>query len=154
MDNYIKVVRFSNRGFKSQVQTYHMTNLVWYHLSDKWDEDFEKLKERVSLNRSYAHEINKIHQMRRKFYKEHYEDLCEGIWVFKYGNVDKGSIEFLNGEDGKFVQKWQAFLPADTPVYDVEWTRVSTLGAETILPFGCYVPKRCLIYLDHVKRLY
>lgn len=150
----IRVVRFSNTGFTPRVQTYHLQKLVWYHLSEKWNEDFEKLQKNICLNRAYRHEIDKIHKMRVKFYKEHYEDFTEGIWVFKYGNVDKASIEFLNGEDGKFVHKWQAFLPADTPVYDVEWTRLSTLRAETILPFGCYVPKRCLKYLDHIKRLY
>ena len=154
MDNMIKVVRFSNNGFKPQVQTHHLEKLVWYHLSDKWDKDFEKLTKRVNLNRAYIHEIKKIHAMRCKFYREHYNDLSEGIWVFKYGNVDKKEIEFLNGEDGKFVHKYVANLPADIIVYDSEWTRVSTLGAETILPFGCYIPKRMLMYLQNEKRLY
>lgn len=137
----IKVIRYSKNGFKPQKQTNHMQD-VYYHLNGGFDKDFNDFPEHLK------YEIEKKHNQLVPFYKKHIENLQEGIWVFIDGYKNNQSLNHLK----ELVPCWEAGLPEETLVYDVNWEYTLKLKDEEVKLFGCYIPKKELKHLQNIKR--
>ena len=135
----MKVIRYSVDGFKVQYQSNHMKSHVLYHLKHF---DLNVFPEHLRW------EIKKIHDRLYPFYKENFNDFRRGIWVFIDGYKDNQSLNHLK----KKVPCYEAELPDDIIVYDVNWTKQMKLSDPECKIFGCYVPERSLVNLKNVKR--
>lgn len=134
----MKVIRYSKNGFKAQEQTYHMQE-VNYHLYD------------FNINEYTEHlrpHIQKKHNILVPFYLTNYNDFKRGIWVFIDGYKNNQSLNHLKEK----VPCFEAELPDDIMVYDVNWEKQMKLDDFECTLFGCYIPERSLVNIKNIKR--
>lgn len=134
----MKVIRYSKSGFEPQKQSHHMNHIL-YHINGFSIHDYPVFMQR---------EIMESHNRLLEFYKEAYHDLEEGVWVFIDGHKNRQALNHLKEK----VPCWEAELPDDTPVYDVNWTKHLLLSDPECTCFGCYVPAGSLQHIKNIKR--
>ena len=135
----MKVIRYSLNGFEPQNQTHHMNVYVLYHLNEFDVNQFPK---------HLQWEIDKIHKSRVALYEANYHDFERGIWVFIDGHKNNQSLNHLKRK----VPCFEADLPDDIEVYDVNWSKSMKLCDPECKIFGCYVPERSLAKIKNIKR--
>jgi hypothetical protein len=77
----MKIIRYSTEGFKAQKQTYHTRKFEYW--------------ENCSLEEYPEHLRYVLSESKRKkvaFYREHFEDLQEGLWFFIDGHKNRQSL--------------------------------------------------------------
>lgn len=135
----MKVIRYSVNGFRPQYQSNHLNTHVLYHLK------------RFDLSVFPKHlrwQIKQIHDNLYPFYKENFDDFRYGVWVFIDGYKDNQSLNHLKRK----VPCYEAELPDDIIVYDVNWSKQMKLSDPECKIFGCYVPKRSLKGIKNIRR--
>lgn len=134
----MKVIRFSVYGFKPQCQKYHLHNIN-LSLSEYLPSGLNEYQKACILS---------VYKRKNPFYKEHYKDFKNGIWVFRDGYKDRQSLNHLK----KLVPCWEAELPDDTEVYDCNLERFIRLDNEITKFGGCYIPERELYKLNSINK--
>ena len=82
----MKIIRYSVAAFEPQEQTHHAKH-IQYHLSGKFNlEDYPEFM---------RWQIQRIHEQKATFYKEHLEDFKCGIWCFVDGHKSNQSLNHL-----------------------------------------------------------
>ena len=133
----IKIIRYSTDGFRPQKQEHHIKS-------------FESL-EKININdypeflRSCISENQKAKTF---FYKEHFDDLQEGIWFFLDGHKNRQSLNHLK----KLVPCWEAEIEDDILVYSCNLDAIVPLTNDCVEAFGCYLPKRLLDKIHNIHR--
>lgn len=142
----MKVYRYSDTGFEPQLQTHHYKTNIKPYLDD---ETWQELLDCCQGNEYQLSLLKKGRDILKPFYEEHLLDFKYGIWVFTTENFHKMSLNHLK----RRVAKWEAELPDNTLVYDVNWEKQTRLSDPINKPFGCYVPERSLEFLTNVRRV-
>lgn len=137
-NNRIKIIRYSTQGFKPQYQSNHLEN-VHYHMHRFNLNDFPK---------HMRYTIQKLHEEHLSFYKEHYEDLKEGIWFFLDGHKNNQSLNHLKHK----VPCWEAEIESDVLVYDCNWEKLISLTDPFVEWAGCYLPKSQMHKIHNIRR--
>lgn len=135
----MKVIRYSNYGFKPQQQTHHMNIYVNFHLYNFNIDDYPEYMRYILLD---------IHKRKVEFYSKHLEDFKSGVWCFIDGYKSNLALNHLKRK----VACYEAELPDDTQCYDCNWDTFTTIKDSLILYGGCYIPERELYKLSNVKR--
>lgn len=101
----MKIIRYSVAAFEPQEQTHH-AKYIQYHLSDEFHiEDYPEF---------LRYEIQRIHEQKVVFYKDHLEDFKRGIWCFVDGYKSNQSLNHLKRK----VPCWEAEVPDNIECYD------------------------------------
>lgn len=133
----MKIIRYSSKGFKSQKQTHHIQCFeYWAHCS--LDEFPEHLK--VVLKEAKEKKV--------AFYKEHFDDLQEGLWFFIDGYKNRQSLNHLK----KPVPCWEAEIDDGIMVYDCNLENIVPLTDSIVQFGGCYIPKRLVSKIHNIRR--
>jgi hypothetical protein len=134
----MKVIRYSVAAFEPQEQTHH-TEHIQYHLCGGFNiNDFPELM---------RWQIQKIHEQKVAFYKEHLEDFKSGIWCFVDGHKDNQSLNHLKRK----VPCWEAEVPDDIECFDCNWEKLTTISDPCVLCGGCYIPERELYKIKNIR---
>lgn len=131
------VERYSFDGFKPQKQIHHLKDFVYPILY------FDDTKYPEFLRHFMIERRKKLYP----FYKENFDDLSYGIWVFIKGYKSNFNLNHLHHR----VPRGFAYLPDDTIVYDPNWTEKKRLDDESVRIGGCYIPKNNLALLKELK---
>ena len=135
----ITVIRYSKTGFKPRYQDHHLHHVL-YELTE-FDVDEAKRS-------PHAKAVLEIHERRFKLFKENFDDFRYGVWCFKEGASIGPELNHLR----EARPRWEAELPEDIEVYDVN------LDAKYLLkdfPYGAmYVPRRSLKQIANVHRVH
>lgn len=110
----IKIIRYSTTGFKPQKQTHHLKD-IYYYMNNFNINNYPKC---------IRYNILQIHKKRFTFYKEHLNDLKEGIWFFIDGHKNNQSLNHLKHK----VPCWEAEIESDVYVYDVNLEYITDLS--------------------------
>lgn len=125
----MKIIRYSVTAFEPQEQTHH-TEHIQYHLSGEFNiEDYPEF---------LRYDIQRIHEQKVVFYKEHLEDLRCGIWCFVDGHKSRQSLNHLK----HMVPCLEAEIPDDIECYDCNWKKLITISDPAVLWGGCYISER------------
>lgn len=135
----MKVIRYSVAAFEPQKQTHH-AQYIQYHLSGGFNiEDYPEF---------LRYEIQRIHEQKVAFYKEHLEDLRYGIWCFVDGHKCNQSLNHLKRK----VPCWEAEVPDDIKCYDCNWEKLITISDPDVLWGGCYILEREMWKIRNIRR--
>lgn len=134
----MKIIRYSNQGYKAQEQTYHIEKLNGCFNNFNIADYPEHLKEIIK-------EINERHFA---FYNKHQADLKRGIWCFIDGYKDNLSLNHIK----KRVACWEAEVPDDIECYDCNWERLTTISDSIVLCGGCFIPEREIYKIKNIRR--
>ena len=134
----IKIIRYSTTGFKPQKQMHHLKD-VYYHMYDFNINDYPEFM---------RYSISQIHEKHLAFYKEHINDLKEGIWFFLDGHKNNQSLNQLKHK----VPCWEAEIESDAYVYDVNWEYITDLSDPFVKWAGCYFPKSQMSKIHNIKK--
>ena len=134
----MQVIRFSDEGFKPQYQSYHLESVKW----EQTEFDIEKFPEFL------RRDIQANHDSHITFYDKYYDDLTSGVWVFIKGNLCRQSLNHLK----EIPICWEATLPDDTFVIDVNWEKQIRLDDSLCRVFGCFVPESSLQYISNTHQ--
>lgn len=135
----MKIIRYSVAAFDPQEQTHHAKH-IQYHLSGEFNlEDYPEFM---------RYEIQRIHEQKAVFYKEHWEDFKCGIWCFVDGHKSNQALNHLK----KKVPCWEADVPDDIECYDCNWEKLTNISDPAVLWEGCYIPEREMWKIRNVRR--
>ena len=135
----MKIIRYSAAAFKPQEQTHH-AEYIKYHLSGEFNlEDYPEFM---------RWQIQRIHEQKAAFYKEHLEVFKRGIWCFVDGHKSNQSLNHLK----KKVPCWEAEVSDDIECYDCNWGKLITISDPDVLWGGCYIPERELWKIKNIRR--
>jgi len=135
----MKIIRYSVAAFKSQEQTHHAKH-IRYHLSGEFNiEDYPEF---------LRYEIQRIHEKKASFYKQHLEDFKRGIWCFVDGYKSNQALNHLK----KKVPCWEAEISDDIECYDCNWEKLITIYDPAVQWGGCYIPEREMWKIRNVRR--
>lgn len=135
----MKIIRYSVTAFEPQEQT-HLAKNIQNHLSGGFNiEDYPEFM---------RWQIQRIHEQKVAFYKEHLEDLKRGIWCFVDGHKSNQSLNHLKHK----VPCWEAELSDDIECYDCNWEKLITISDPDVLWGGCYIPEREMWKIRNVRR--
>lgn len=82
----MKIIRYSVAAFEPQEQTHHAKD-IQYHLFGEFNiEDYPEF---------LRYDIQRIHEQKVAFCKEHLEDLRCGIWCFVDGHKSNQALNHL-----------------------------------------------------------
>ena len=136
----IKVRRYSNSGFNSQIQNHHYKKVKLFLLSDE-----EYIKEMNPKNDYQKTVLLEVKHKREKFLNDNKEDFKEGIWVFIDENITSAQIRFeLNHIKGERPAVHFAYFPENTECYDCNFENKGIISDKKFWWCGLYIPKRCL----------
>lgn len=133
-----KIIRYSIHGFKAQYQSYHL-KYINYHLND-----FNT----NSLPNHLKYVVEQRHNKLLPFFKEHYEDFKEGIWIFIDGYKNNQLLNHLKYK----VPCWEAEIEDNVIVYDTNWEEIISLNNPIVKIGGCYLPKREINKIYNIKK--
>jgi hypothetical protein len=131
------IIRYSIHKFEPQYQSEHLKH-VNYHL---YNFDISEIPEHLKPA------VQERHDLLINFYKENYNDLQYGIWVFIDGYKNNQSLNHLKRK----TPYWKAEISDDTIVYDVNWDRKMKITDKRCKFFGCYIPKNQLNTLKELR---
>jgi hypothetical protein len=134
------IIRYSIDGFKPQYQFYHLDG-VNYELNEFNIFDYPLHLRTIILEQ---------HKKRIMFYKEHYNDFKQGIWVFIEGYKDNQSLNHLKQR----VPCWKAYIDDNAICYDCNWGKQVTVSDSYIHFGGCYIPESQLSTLKVLGIVY
>lgn len=140
----MNVYRFSDTAFEPQQQTYHFENHIEYILDDdKFAEVYNIAADKI------GHFLLERRQRLIPLYTNNIEDFRKGIWCFTSKDFARMSLNHLK----KKVKVFEAELPDDAIVYDVNWEYQTTLSDPRNESFGCYVPARSLAHISNIREI-
>lgn len=120
----MKIIRYSVAAFEPQQQTHHAKH-IQYHLSGEFNiEDYPGF---------LRYEIQRVHEQKVVFYKEHLEDLKCGIWCFVDGHKSNQSLNHLKHK----VPCWETEVSDDIECYDCNLEKMTTISDPVVLWRGC-----------------
>lgn len=133
----VKVFRYSKTGFKPRYQDHHLKGVIFDITNDDLHA-LDRLRNKKEVKQRYI--------KRQQFLNENFSDFRYGIWCFKDGSLT--GIELTHLRESR--PRWEAELPEDIEVYDVNFDRKYLLKD---YPYGpMYVPKRSLVNIQNVHR--
>lgn len=134
----MKIIRYSVHGFKPQYQSHHLEEIN-YHLNDFDISEYPEHLQWIIMER---------HVELVKFYKENYDDLKEGIWVFLDGHKNNLCLNHLKRK----VPCFEAEIRDDIMVFDSNLEKIVPITDNSVEAFGCYIPKRLIGEIHNIKR--
>ena len=138
----IYIERYSNDSFKSQKQIHHLKEIDLILDGN----EYEKYLLSLNLNNYQINLILSKIKEKRNFFRLHYDDLKDGIWVFIKGYKNNQSLNHLH----KKVPKYYGELPNNVLVYDVNFTKTMNISNDECKLFECYIPKKELSKLRSI----
>lgn len=132
----MKIVRYSNSGFKPQLQTVHFHRFIV-----RMDDNMNRYPEHLQG------EIKKIIERDKLFFKRYKHELRYGVWAFIDGFEDMQSLNHLS----KIPKKYLAEISDDTLVFDVNLTKQIKITDTLCRVFGFYIPESQLSTLQKIK---
>jgi hypothetical protein len=134
----MRIIRYSKNGFVPQHQTHHLRD-VFYHLNEF---DINEFPEHLRYH------IQERHNKLVPFYHENYVYLQYGVWAFIDGYKNNESLNHLR----ELVPCWEAEIPDDTVVFDVNWERTIPITDGLCRSFGFFIPEQQMHSISGIQR--
>lgn len=125
---YIRVSRYSNKGFIPQFQLHHFNQYIFNKFKTRLEDYPETLRET----------LKEVIDEKIYFYEFSARDLFCGVWIFIAGNEDNYFLNHL-----KFIPSIHyGWLPENTNVYSFLERKKYILSDLRLLIGGGFVPER------------